>query len=1194
MDQPKERRKQIRWALDGDDNVPVDGRPKGGLTDLPSGTAEIEKKPTELRHTPPSRCAVALETDNKDICVFSSGCVEVTENIKTETQTKSTDDDRERQPHLEKTIQGKIRSLVRRTRSFSKATSGGSPVKLPSPGELSPTKKACQRPCSKSSPKPASHLQRLDHWLVKSCDDMSAKSADSYQDAPSVVESVDRTGDFSQVAMDEGQDVGVGKTDRAIISSFDGNADSNSNETESTSPASLTSSRLPIVELHKLSQNEILHFSPKKADTKQATYEASNIRESKIVHKLRISDESDSDVSVTSDDLFAASHNAAGFEANYVSQNFSEIARCEERKSLVEVVDDKTVSDDGRGFDIGKFTKQEHGDSDHVVIDDHSDKSEGPRSATAVDASAVVDRHSTSTGSELGSRSRQRRPPGWLRDMEYVPLSPRSQDKSTSPAARRQSPLAKKTASAKTIDFSKAGSSCRRRKTSLSLNFSNSVTAVNEGIDLAYEKEDGKDENISDKINSDGEKEKGGADEITTESVRLTRIPLKSFKPKKHKSSVSVQAATEVTSVADEKSLADVNEDTPQSASTSASCDKRSSSKQAKKAGTPLAKRGTIKAKVLDTIFSRRLDAESSDEEDLPLSLFSTSNDSELCAEITDDIPLSQFAHSFRNEKCQSKASHADVESLLTQDSVLTSADVVGGDIDETRSSTNSALGSHLATVEVSDAVVPPTECSTGETQPSQRRRYKKRSAFELLQNQLGIAMVTSPEHKSLRSKGTDILKSRTLSSLEKLRRKRRLALKRKKGSGRNPRTPMSEEAELVSGVSRKDGIATSCVTTDKSTVCEPNESLEKFDREEDCMIVNDSDKREIWQDRNNTTDAPTKRTQSLDSEEISEEIVIVPDKVESPAMSRSSQSATERLKNQLGIKMKTSPVHKCLRSNKSAKLFKTRSHSSLEKIRRKRQHSLTRKRKRESGGDDSRSSSTEAECVTIVSQQDSEAVRSCVTQDVSAVKETTVSSETEQEAESIVKFDCGDVVTVTAVSVLDKEDGDMDHDETTGTSTKHVQSVDSKEAALHRKGSFAMSRASLILHRARLMMRGNNKPSPNNTESASVARDSAKPQLPRCVGILKPPRSGDSDTTETCGQSPPSQFRPVQLPCVYSPSASPSAGILKKQRLSIATPSETPSPKSPSKKVGKRAILILFHIEEAEECSLFNPKTST
>ena len=955
--------------------------------------------------------------------------------------------------------------------------------------------------------------------------------------------------------MDEGaSDVGIGKTDRAIISSFGGNADSNSNETEGTVPASLTSPRLPIVELVKLSEDEILRFSPKKPDNKQATYEASNTRESKIVHKLRISDESDSDVSGTSDDLFEASHNAVGFDANYVSRNFSEIstASCEESKSLADDAD-KTVTDDGRGFDIGKFTKQEQSDSGRIVIDDRFNTSEGSCGATA------ADRHSSSSGSELGSRSRQRRPPGWLRDMEFVPLSPRSQDKSNSPAARRQSPHTKKTASAKTIDFSKAGRPGRPRKTSLSFDLPSTASAVNDEMDPAYGKEDGNDENVTDKITSDGEKEQGGADEIATEGARLTRIPLKSFKPQKQKSSVSEQAATEVT---DEKSLADVNEDTPQSASSSAGCDKRSSSKQAKKAGTPLVKRGMIKAKVLEPIFSRRLDAtESSDEEDIPLSMLSASNDTEADSGITDDLPLSQFTQTFRNEKSQSNASDVDFESQLTQDSVLMSADAIGEDTDETQSSTVARV-SHLTTVEVSHDVVPPTEGSTGKTQPPQRRHYRKRSAFELLQKQLGIAMVTSPEHKSLRSKGTDILKSRTLSSLEKLRRKRRLALKRKKGSGKNRHT---EEAKLVSGVCRKDiEVVSSCVTPDDSTVCESNETLEKFDQEEDssCMIVNDSDTREIGEDGNKMTDTPTKRAQSLDSEEISEDIVS--DKVESPAPSRASQSATERLKNQLGIKMKTSPVHKCLRSNKGAKLFKTRSHSSLEKIHRKRQHGLTRKRKRESGGDGPRSN--EAECVVIISQ-DSEAVSSMVTQDGCTVTETMVSSETDQEVESIVGED---KITVTAV--FDKQESDTDHDETAGASTKRPQSVDTKE---DRKASFAMSRASLILHRARLMMRNSNKPSPNSTESVAADRDSAKPQLPRCVGILKPPR--DSDATERGGQSsPPSQFRPVQLPCVYSPSASPSAGILKKQRLSIAAPSETPSPKSPSKKVSTREIFTL------------------
>ena len=42
---------------------------------------------------------------------------------------------------------------------------------------------------------------------------------------------------------------------------------------------------------------------------------------------------------------------------------------------------------------------------------------------------------------------------------------------------------------------------------------------------------------------------------------------------------------------------------------------------------------------------------------------------------------------------------------------------------------------------------------------------------------------------------------------------------------------------------------------------------------------------------------------------------------------------------------------------------------------------------------------------------------------------------------------------------------------------------------------------------------------------------------------------------------SPPSLFRPVNLPQIYSPSASPSAGILKRRRISGDSPVDSPSP---------------------------------
>lgn len=208
-DKPKDRRKRIRWALDKNSNIPVDHKPKDELGNLQSGAAvnETKSEPGNSERTESLRSVVAMETDLDKVSHGNSktplGFVKAmtSEEIKAGGQTKSTSDSRGTQPHSEKTKQGEVRTLVRRTRSFTRASSAISPVKIRSPRKqspskqsprkvspskrsLSPTKATSRRQSSRSPMKTTCHLQeKLDHWLTKSCDNTSSKTT-SDQNVP--------------------------------------------------------------------------------------------------------------------------------------------------------------------------------------------------------------------------------------------------------------------------------------------------------------------------------------------------------------------------------------------------------------------------------------------------------------------------------------------------------------------------------------------------------------------------------------------------------------------------------------------------------------------------------------------------------------------------------------------------------------------------------------------------------------------------------------------------------------------------------------------------------------------------------------------------------------------------------------------------------------------------------------------------
>ena len=104
------------------------------------------------------------------------------------------------------------------------------------------------------------------------------------------------------------------------------------------------------------------------------------------------------------------------------------------------------------------------------------------------------------------------------------------------------------------------------------------------------------------------------------------------------------------------------------------------------------------------------------------------------------------------------------------------------------------------------------------------------------------------------------------------------------------------------------------------------------------------------------------------------------------------------------------------------------------------------------------------------------------------------------------------------------------------------------------------MSRAALIVQRAHMVLK---KSSPPSSRRAPGLRPVAIRG-----GILKSPSSMDAEPAApmdiAAKASPPSSsmFRPINLPKIYSPSASPSAGILRKRKLSGQTADgDTPSP---------------------------------
>ena len=1024
-DWPRERRKSTRGALDKNSNIP-DSEESTELGELQGRVAVNKTKHVES----PGDELVAKETDIDHISRISHS-TEVTPLTSVAVIASAVVKTDSHKMHSEKTNKAEVRALVRRTRSFTRTNSTSSPVKIPSPRKQSlvATKAASPRKQTQSplrtgsqrkqsllatktispgkqslsptrtlsprkqlllatktvSPRRQTSLptkgaggspmktcqvqEKLDHWLVKSCDNNTTSDHSSTQSSIQVV---------SENCVDQVKDVLSelnNKTDKGVsekvvstesvedtetdLYSLSEDVDVSERDSSQTS-VPVSPGRVPVVQLHKLSEREIQSFSPKKKPFNPSGHCAPvAVRQSWIVDRSRDSDDSDSELSALSEDLFAQSQNSVAVETGL------KFGKASEKVSDVLVT--------AVNVDSGQSGKQVTNDNDSIV-ESSSEMDHLINGNSDIYVSNVVET-SAANGCNLGSRSRQRRPPGWLKDMECSPVSPRSRERANQ-RTTQQSPLVKKTATIKSIDFSQGGQANQYKKASL---------------------------NFAEYTKSAGNEEFG-------HPVELDNIPVETSVRLDAREDAGTEGHDNATVDGVEgKSAATTNEDTPQSAPSGVDSGKRNSSKQAKKTGATLKKRTKMRAKVLNTIFSQQcnLDVESSDD-DIPLSVLGEAiGGAPLGKESVDNLPLSQVIEMSHKEKCVSGAALPvdDCELLLIQNLTPTFAATVD-DVRAVSMETGSSgvADEHLTEVKDMETAIPLD----------------------------GAAKTVKPS----RGKG------------------------------------------------------------------------------------------------------------------------------------RGKQSAVERLGSQLGISM-TSPVRKCLRSNKSTKLFKPRSTS--DSFRRKRKRNISRKRKRSSGNQHHKSSSDETESEAAVCHQDSEAVSECLPLEDSTIEGLIVTTDVEETLDEGAKScDIVDSEGETGGELETAGEGE------TGTPIKHKQSVDSKEPDIDRKTSFAMSRASLILHRARLMMLGN-KQSPGNSETVAMAMegDNAKPELPRCVGILKPARLGDCGTVDRGSQSPPSQFRPVQLPCVYSPAASPSAGILKKQRLSSDTPKESPSPKSPSKKVNEQRMYV-------------------
>ncbi len=76
-----------------------------------------------------------------------------------------------------------------------------------------------------------------------------------------------------------------------------------------------------------------------------------------------------------------------------------------------------------------------------------------------------------------------------------------------------------------------------------------------------------------------------------------------------------------------------------------------------------------------------------------------------------------------------------------------------------------------------------------------------------------------------------------------------------------------------------------------------------------------------------------------------------------------------------------------------------------------------------------------------------------------------------------------------------------------------------------------------------------------------SILKNSPKNSSPQKSGLFQAYKGSPQPSKPPLHSDSPPSFRPIQIPKIYSPSASPSAGILKRRRLSGDTANDSPSP---------------------------------
>ncbi len=119
--------------------------------------------------------------------------------------------------------------------------------------------------------------------------------------------------------------------------------------------------------------------------------------------------------------------------------------------------------------------------------------------------------------------------------------------------------------------------------------------------------------------------------------------------------------------------------------------------------------------------------------------------------------------------------------------------------------------------------------------------------------------------------------------------------------------------------------------------------------------------------------------------------------------------------------------------------------------------------------------------------------------------------------------------------------------------------------------GSKFSSRSAYILEKSRKICLSKASPAPLSgrrllparkpTPGKSILKNSPNNSSPQKPAPFQSYRGSPQPSKPVLHSDSPPSFRPIQIPKIYSPSASPSAGILKRRRLSGDTANDSPSP---------------------------------